>query len=245
MLSAEAFIDEAPATLIVNNNLPANNRFRIGGKLVDKATQKKFEELLEDTRRAKSEAHVAGERCEEAQEALLQVRAELEALRTKYDTEKRRIEQHCGAKVEKAKEETASVRLALLEADVQRAALRVETQALQEELRRAREATHAERALREAKTEELLESNNRGVELLQRLTTTQEGAQQLRQECTRAENNYALALLTAADRHTAAQTAATVIDGGARRISNVEVDLESRLQNNHGMSCSLHYVPLT
>ncbi len=55
----------------------APGRFRIGGKFVDKATQKRIEELIEESKLLKSIAHDAIKECEEAKNCLRKIRDEL------------------------------------------------------------------------------------------------------------------------------------------------------------------------
>ncbi len=57
---------------------PDPGRFRIGGKLVDKATQKRIEELIAESTRFKKKADDAIKECEDAKGCLTEIKAELE-----------------------------------------------------------------------------------------------------------------------------------------------------------------------
>ena len=56
---------------------PSLGRFRIGGKLIDKATQKRIEELIEESKLLKSVANDVINECEEAKDCLRKIRDEL------------------------------------------------------------------------------------------------------------------------------------------------------------------------
>ncbi len=56
---------------------PTPSKFRIGGKLVDKAMPKRIEELIEESKRLKSVADDAIKDCEEAKDCLRKIRDEL------------------------------------------------------------------------------------------------------------------------------------------------------------------------
>ncbi len=236
---------------------PAPGRFRIGGKLVDKATQKRIEALVEESKRLKSVADDAIKECEEAKDCLRKIRDELNKKNGAISAMAERLAEDIALSTRTSSEAASSLRVELN-------ARNEELLALKDHLSRSTEALEFERteraeAIRQAstlaalsfrnelkdksdevlalkdqlsRTQEELElerkhraeaTGGRGVEesileLQGRLKTALDENRRMEEQRHTAEENYALALLLAAERHTSAHSAA-----GMRRIANNDI----------------------